>query len=569
MSERPPQARTFDSPSLTVKLELHTTVMMRSESGPWFMPKAKRARALLALIALSEAGSISRHLAAATLWSNTERSVGMARLRDLLHDMRKDFDEAGVDILDLQGDAILFRRGAVLTDIKMVAPEAETGSDNWSQFLVAFENIDPALDRWLNQIRSERRRRDVSSTCLDRVADTTTREEDRPSILIAEFDGIGKLAEADLARALTDEVGGALSRSRWFTTVTSNTSGQRLSVGGEDLSKLADYALIGTVQCDAIQYRLLLKLIDLSNGAIRFTSSFQQSRDSALLTQEQLAYSVAARVDVELLLAEIERQQRQPSSRRDSAYSLILQAIPGIYRLERDSFVRSGHLLEQAIIVNRESALAHSWLAYWHVFLVGQGWAKNASVSLAQAGNLADRAILLDPRDARAVTIAGHVKSFLGRRLDEGLTLHSLALQLNPGLALGWHLSGMTHAYAGRLDEAYRCISYCQRLAPNDPLGFFAEGALGIVHLLRHDHQSAVILGRRVTERHPNFTSAYKSYLAAIGHLGQKTEATRVLKRLLVLEPHFSLRRFHATAPYQRHQDLEHFTTGLRLAGVI
>jgi tetratricopeptide (TPR) repeat protein len=176
--------------------------------------------------------------------------------------------------------------------------------------------------------------------------------------------------------------------------------------------------------------------------------------------------------------------------------------------------------------------------------------------------------MMLDPKDARAVTIAGHVKAFLGRRLEEAATLHELAIQINPALPLAWHLYGITHAYAGRLGEAYAAVSRCRELAPDDPHGFYAEGALGIIHLLRGDHDSAIAIGRRVTERHPQFSSAYKSYLAALGHLGRKAEAADVLERLLKLEPRFSLQRFRAMAQYQRTQDLEHFITGLRLAGL-
>ena len=119
-----------------------------------------------------------------------------------------------------------------------------------------------------------------------------------------------------------------------------------------------------------------------------------------------------------------------------------------------------------------------------------------------------------------------------------------------------------------RLDEAFDAISTCLELAPDDPHGFFAESAFGIVHLLRHDHAAAVAICRRVTERHPHFTSALKTLIAALGHLGRRTEAEQTLQRLQALEPGFSLRSFRGAAPYQRPQEIDHFINGLRLAGV-
>ena len=48
---------------------------------------------------------------------------------------------------------------------------------------------------------------------------------------------------------------------------------------------------------------------------------------------------------------------------------------------------------------------------------------------------------MLDPFDARGLTIAGHVRAFLHRRLREAIALHERALSLNPNLAMAWALS--------------------------------------------------------------------------------------------------------------------------------
>ncbi len=549
-----------------LRLQLTPRLQMTTRHGASLLPKSRKARALLVLIALSDSRTVPRQQAAGLLWTSVERADALARLRDTLHNLQKELREADADVLLLRDASIAFRDGAVLVRDDGAPAAGAAGS----QFLSELDGLDPAFDQWLIRLRQDRQQRRHAEPGHeeDEPPATRTLASRGPSVVVTAFDTLGPRSEEAYGRALGEEVATALARLRWFSVITRGRDGRRLSSGSEDLSKFADYALLGNLQADKTQYRLAVKLMDLSSCAIVWAAAFVEEKSAGFGVQDRFAERVAACMDTELLVIEAARHRSATPPRRGEAYSLVLQAIPAIHRLDRDPFLGAVHALEQAVAVDPELAMAHSWLALWHVFFVGQGWAMNSAQSMTRAGRAADRAMMLDPKDARGVTVAGHVKAFLSRRLDEATALHELALQLNPSMALAWHFAGVTHAYSGRLTDAHRCISHARDLAPGDPHGFFAEGALGIVRLLQKDHESAAAIGRRVTERHPQFSSAFKSYLSALGHLGQREEAAVVLQRLRVLEPRFSLQRFRATAPYQRAEDLEHYTAGLRLAGL-
>ena len=66
----------------------------------------------------------------------------------------------------------------------------------------------------------------------------------------------------------------------------------------------------------------------------------------------------------------------------------------------------------------------------------------------------------------------------------------------------------------------------------------------------------------------PAFSAACKPYLAALGHLGQTREAEVVRRRLLAIEPGYTVQRFLKTSPFERVDDREHFAAGLRSAGL-
>jgi tetratricopeptide (TPR) repeat protein len=207
-------------------------------------------------------------------------------------------------------------------------------------------------------------------------------------------------------------------------------------------------------------------------------------------------------------------------------------------------------------------------VGYWHVLLVGQGWADDPVAATRRAGELAERAVTLDRTDARGLALVGHVRGFLCKRPEEACILHERAISLNPSLPLAWCLSGGANSYLGRHDEAIAHITRAQRLSPDDPHAFFFNAALTLPHFLRGDFVTVVTVGRRAIELNPCFSASYKPYLSTLGHLGHDEEAARVQARLLALEPAFSVRNAVERSPLVRREDLAFYAEGLRRAGL-
>jgi tetratricopeptide (TPR) repeat protein len=283
-------------------------------------------------------------------------------------------------------------------------------------------------------------------------------------------------------------------------------SGSLAEVGAASLSATeADLILDGTVQRGPGRVRVIVRLIDLRiGGEIVWAGRFDHELTDALALQDELGAAIVAQVDPELM----QHEARRTTSIRPydlTAQDLLLQALPAMYRLERDSFLNARRLLELSLRADPGSSVAHGWLAYWDLLYIGQGWASNPTASTEEAARLAERAVMLDPGDARALTLAGHVRGFLGRHPDEASALHERAITLNPNLALAWCFSGLANSYLGRHDEALHRIGVALRLSPSDPHGFFFDTSLTIAHLMRGDYASAVDAGRRAIEINPFF----------------------------------------------------------------
>jgi len=120
----------------------------------------------------------------------------------------------------------------------------------------------------------------------------------------------------------------------------------------------------------------------------------------------------------------------------------------------------------------------------------------------------------------------------------------------------------------GDADEAERRNNRYKKLSPLDPHAFFYDAFFVLIHLMKRDYESAVAVARAVSEMNPSFSATYKPYLSALGHLRRPQEAAVVRRRLLAIEPDFTVERFIATSPLERDGDRDHYAEGLRLAGL-
>ena len=649
-------------PKLGVTLFGH----MRAENaaGHSILPRGRKTRALLAMLALSPNGMVARSATAALLWSLRDREQAHASLRQAVHELQQSLLAAGPGLLRADRHHVILTIASVSTDAAALTQAAAPTLDMLDTFahplLEDLRGLDPAFDQWIEDqsARLNRAGRAIGDALLaaqtdpaatlriaarvlrideshenawhaaisahlaqgDRAAAmaayercaaalgrTTARPPSRdiehlvartPRPLAAppgftthgshagsfgrtgSTDGqirlgvfplrrIDPCPDDNLAVALAEELVTALTQFRWMTCIVHVAPvAQDLPKPSAQIITELDFLLDGTIQRSGSRTRVIVQLSDTrAGGTVVWARRFDRDVADIFSLQDEIASETAAQLDTALLIWEGERARAHPFADPDAA-DLVLGAIPSIYRLESTRFRKAGDLLETALTLDPGNASAHAWLAYWHLFLVGQGWAPDSIAAIQRAAELAERAVGLDARDARAVTLAGHVRGFLNKRPDEGCSLHDRAIGLNPNLPLAWCFSGLAHSYLGDHAEAIRRIDHAQQLAPHDPHGFFFDTARIMPHLLRREFAAAVAIGRQAIALNPGFSSAYKGVLSALGHLGKAQEAAEVCKRLLELEPGFCVRDAAARSPMMREDDLALYAGGLRQAGL-
>ncbi len=642
-------------------------------AGTSALPKMRKTRAVLAILALRSPQPVPRGHLTALLWSRRDPQQARASLRQSVHELQETIGADARLLLQADRTHLRLRAEGLSVDAGMLtagaAPWAEAASLYRPTLLEDLLGLDPAFDRWLEaerqrlaqiarlqgeaalaaaadpaqamaaaewllavdaahepawramirglgQVGDRAGAADAFARCQAALAGRAGLGPSPETVALAEAvrdgrmvpgstDLPGSASPADpmhaadavprvpgprvrigimplraldpqraggLSLGLAEEITTALAPFRWVSCVSSSSLA---AIAGEPRDgSLAwrsldlDFLLEGTIQHGADRVRITAQLLDMrAGGEVVWARRFDRSADDMLALQDEIASATVAQIAPELLLREGERAVARRRA-NPTSHELVLRAIPAIYRLDQSAFRAAGEMLEEALQLDPGNAAAHAWLAHWHLFLLGQGWAEDPAQATLRAGMLTERAVTLDPGDARALTLAGHVRGFLDRKPLEARALHERALAINPNLALAWCLSGLAHCYVGDHAEAIRRVRQAQALSPYDPHGFFFDMALIMPHLLRHEHAAAAEIGRRAVELNPTFSSSYKALLAALGHLGLQEEAAELRDRLLRLEPGFSVQGAVQRSPMMRPQDIALYAEGLRLAGL-
>jgi DNA-binding SARP family transcriptional activator/TolB-like protein len=658
------------------------------------LPKSRKGRALLAVLALSETTRVLRHTLADLLWHRRPEEHSRSSLRQEIHRLAAamSIGDSG-DALIIDRDHLVLRAGAVWTDAGEVMRSTISQPDALSlmdgNLLEGLDGLTAPFDLWLSSQRE--RLRDHARTIaegllstetpdaaiasarqllsIDRVHEGACRllmrayaERGEKGLAVEAYerlrDALGKLrgsepssetaallgdirgsasievlhhgevprpqaavaveippltrvreASADLiklggpvdrkpksvnrcprigvlplrwtgvseglpeiAAGIAEDITGALSRLRWLFVVSSTTLGQYAPAKTPEtvvrVTPGVDLLIDGTIRREGHRLRLTLRLIDLrEDNRVVWARHFERTAGDVLTLQDEVVAAAVAQLDSEILMLEARRTQTCRIETA-TAHELVFRSLPLINRLERGPFTDGGTYLARAIDLEPDCVPAHAWYAYWHLFMVGQGWSDDPNSMMLKAGLLAERAITLDPYDARALTIAGHVRAFLQRRLHEAAALHARAISLNPNLAIAWALSAVTYAYMGDTDEAESRASRSKTLSPLDPHAFMFEGSRVLIDVLKGDYESAVVAGRATTQMTPSLSASFKPYVAALGHLGRIEEASVARRRLLAIDPTFTIDRFMSETPLERESDRLKFAEGLRLAGV-
>ncbi|PBB23270.1 MULTISPECIES: adenylate/guanylate cyclase domain-containing protein [unclassified Mesorhizobium] len=390
------------------------------------------------------------------------------------------------------------------------------------------------------------------------------------SIAVLPFANMSGDAEQDyFADGISEDIITALSKLSQLFVIARNSSftfkGQNVHVQEVGAKLGVRHVLEGSVRKSGNRVRITAQLIDATSGGHLWAERFDRELTDIFAVQDDVTQQIVGALA--LNLTEGDRQRLAPEHPRNAeAYDCFLRGRELWHRLTKETNVAARDVLQRAIDLDPNFASAHAFLALTHGLDYLNRWSASPPESMAQAEEVATRAVTLDGSDPWAHWALAIAKLYT-RQHDGAIDEAERAIVLNPNFAEGHVILGEALYYSGRPEEALESFARAKTLNPYFPDVLLHFQALAAFQLGRYEEAVDLLLQRLARNA---VTDVSRALLAACyGHLSRFAEARAAWQEVLRLNPDYSLEYRRKVLPYKNPADFELVVDGLRKAGVV
>ena len=397
------------------------------------------------------------------------------------------------------------------------------------------------------------RLRQSPPACLPRLALPPV--HDRPSLAVLPFRLLPDRPEGlSFARGLDEALIAALSRIGSFFVISRNSSAM-LASGNETIIDAGQrfgisYVVEGHLQRAGDRIRVTVDLCETADARVVWAETFEGFVDDYFALQDALVEGVAGQLQPSIQKTEIQRALRKRPQDL-TAYDLTARALPGVWALEREKCAAASDLLEEALEMDADFALAlalSGWcLAQQSVYNWTNDPGKASNAALRRAEKAAERT----QDDPLVLAILGAIHSIL-HNLGSARVLIEQAIRLDPNNAFAFQRLGWLEVYCGKGLEGLAAFDRAIRLSPTDPMNFNCHAGKGSAFEIEGKFDEAVQEYRRALDERPSATWINRHLASALCAAGQESEARGALDRMREDYPDLSVASLRETLAYSQ-----------------
>ncbi|EHK55315.1 adenylate/guanylate cyclase domain-containing protein [Allomesorhizobium alhagi] len=301
------------------------------------------------------------------------------------------------------------------------------------------------------------------------------------------------------------------------------------------------YILEGSVRKAANRLRITGQLVEGTDATHVWADKFEGAIEDIFDLQDRLTESIVGAIEPSIRRAEIERARRKRPDSLD-AYDIYLRALPHAHANTPANTDEALHLLNEALLLDPNYAVAHGYLAwsYEQRFLRGGFHLDDRAAALRHAG----LALSIGADDPQALCIGAFVYANISHDYENAIGALDRALKMNPNSALGFGFSALVHMFCGRYERSTDDAHKALRLSPFDPLNYHPYLALAWASLFTRRFEEAAVYSTLAIQSNPGFSILHATLVASHASLDRLDAARVAAARLLEVAPGWTIGGF-------------------------
>ena len=327
----------------------------------------------------------------------------------------------------------------------------------------------------------------------------------------------------------------------------------------------ATYLIQGSVRRAGSKIRVTAELIAPENGEQLWTGRYDRDIGDLFALQDEITTSLSAAIAPEIFRAEASTPAR-PSSTDLTAWDRFLKGLSHYYRQTKADFEASIALFREAIALDPALAIARAYLGTILVQGVQYGWIRSTRQLWAEAMDLAESSVRLDPRSSFAFSFLSFMHAMEGH-YDAAMEAGKRAVELNPYDMGTRGILGICHLVIGEHRQAIELFSTAVQRGNSDPR--YQWAALNAFsHYLLGQYDASLSWAREALYSNPNHLQVLAVRAAALAQLGRREEAAMAAEVLLASHPGLTVEKHLRNFRWKELADVAHYRDGLIKAGV-
>ncbi|MHC4537156.1 MAG: tetratricopeptide repeat protein [Planctomycetota bacterium] len=393
---------------------------------------------------------------------------------------------------------------------------------------------------------------------------------DKPSIAVLAFDNMsGDPKQEYFSDGLTEQIITTLSKYPRLFVIARQSSfsykGKPVKVQqvAEELG--VQYVLEGSVQKSGDRVRITAQLIDAITGRHVWSERYDREVKDIFALQDEITVNVMNGMSAELTEGEQARRWTQRGVTNLKALEKHFQA-QGFFCLHtKENYEKARPLFEEAIALEPKFVWPYVYLGYLHTGSAFRGFSESPAKSIQMAFELAQKALAIDDSHDGPHSLLA-VIYMLKRQYDKALSEAERAVALNPNASDAYMILGTTLGFSGRWEESLLYAKKSLRLSPFPGPTYFRT--LGYAYFMTGQYDESIVTWKKALKVSPNFLDAHIFLTACYSSMGRDAEARAAAKKVLDINPKFSIESKAKRLPFGNEADIERVVAALRKAGL-